>query len=84
MANEWMVRPTTIGERTRYEVYKILHDTGDVITRINATKDEQKAAFASMCFKFRKGLDFAKPCYREDLKSMSRYFNPPLNYQSVE
>ena len=58
--------------------------TGDVITRINATKDEQKAAFASMCFKFRKGLDFAKPCYREDLKSMSRYFNPPLNYQSVE
>ena len=58
--------------------------TGNVITRINATKDEQKAAFASMCFKFRKGLDFAKPCYREDLKSMSRYFNPPLNYQSVE
>ena len=30
---EWMVRPTTIGERTRFEVYKILHDTGDVITR---------------------------------------------------
>ena len=28
-----MVRPTTIGERTRFEVYKILHDTGDVITR---------------------------------------------------
>ena len=33
MGSEWMVRPTTIGERTRYEVYKILHDTGDVITR---------------------------------------------------
>ena len=33
MGSEWMVRPTTLGERTRYEVYKILHDTGDVITR---------------------------------------------------
>lgn len=33
MANEWMVRPKTLGERTRYEVYKILHETGDVITR---------------------------------------------------
>ena len=33
MGSEWMVRPTTIGERTRFEVYKILHDTGDVITR---------------------------------------------------
>lgn len=33
MGSEWMVRPTTIGERTRYEVYKILHETGDVITR---------------------------------------------------
>ena len=33
MSSEWMVRPTTICERTRYEVYKILHDTGDVITR---------------------------------------------------
>lgn len=33
MGSEWMVRPTTIGERTRFEVYKILHETGDVITR---------------------------------------------------
>jgi len=33
MGSEWMVRPKTLGERTRYEVYKILHDTGDVITR---------------------------------------------------
>lgn len=43
MANEWMVRPTTIGERTRYEVYKILHDTGDVITR-GGLWDTQKEA----------------------------------------
>lgn len=33
MSSEWMVRPKKLGERTRYEVYKILHDTGDVITR---------------------------------------------------
>lgn len=30
------------------------------------------------------GTHFAEPCYREDLKCMSRYFNPPLDYQSVE
>lgn len=30
------------------------------------------------------GADFAKPCYREDLNTMSRYFNPPLDYYSVE
>ncbi len=33
---------------------------------------------------FFRGVDFAQPCYREDLKSMSRYFNPPLDYFSVE
>lgn len=33
MGSEWMVRPKKLGERTRYEVYKILHETGDVITR---------------------------------------------------
>jgi hypothetical protein len=27
---------------------------------------------------------FAKPSYRENMKSMSRYFDPPLTYQSVE
>ena len=40
---EWMVRPKTLGERTRYEVYKILHDTGDVITR-GGLWDTQKEA----------------------------------------
>jgi len=33
MDSEWMVRPKKTGEITRFEVYKILHDTGDVITR---------------------------------------------------
>ena len=43
MGSEWMVSPTTIGEHTRYEVYKILHDTGDVITR-GGLWDTQKEA----------------------------------------
>lgn len=33
MSGEWMVRPKKTGEITRFEVYKILHDKGDVITR---------------------------------------------------
>ena len=43
MANEWMVRPKKLGERTRYEVYMILHETGDVITR-GGLWDTQKEA----------------------------------------
>lgn len=43
MSSEWMVRPKKTGERTRYEVYKILHDTGDVITR-GGLWDTQKEA----------------------------------------
>lgn len=43
MRSEWMVRPKTLGERTRYEVYKILHDAGDVITR-GGLWDTQKEA----------------------------------------
>ena len=43
MANEWMVRPKTLGERTRFEVYKILHDTGDVITRGGLWDTEKEA-----------------------------------------
>jgi hypothetical protein len=40
---EWMVRPKTLGERTRYEVYKILHDTGDVIIRGGLWDTEKEA-----------------------------------------
>ena len=43
MANTWMVRPRKTGEITRFEVYKILHDTGDVITR-GGLWDMQKEA----------------------------------------
>ena len=43
MGSEWMVRPKTLGERTRYEVYKILHDTGDVITRGGLWETQKEA-----------------------------------------
>jgi len=33
MVNEWMVRPIKRGERVFFEAYKILHKSGDVITR---------------------------------------------------
>lgn len=46
--------------------------------------DADKVAKRLADDKFFEGLDFAVPCYREDLKSMSRYFNPPLDYYSVE
>lgn len=40
---EWMVRPKTLGERTRFEVYKILQETGDVITRGGLWDTEKEA-----------------------------------------
>ena len=43
MANEWMVRMKKIGERHFFEVYKIIHQTGDVITR-GGLWDTQKEA----------------------------------------
>lgn len=46
--------------------------------------DDSKTAFAEKSAAVFDGVKFAKPCYREDLKSMSRYFNPPLDYYSVE
>lgn len=48
------------------------------------TPDSDKVARIKADNKFFEGMDFAEPCYREDLKSMSRYFNPQLDYYSVE
>jgi len=47
MANEWMVRPRDIAGRRFFEVYKIIHQTGDVITRgglWETTSEAQKLA----------------------------------------
>ena len=52
--------------------------------RFTVEIDPAKVAFAKKCKEKLKDVRFAKPCYREDLKSMSRYFNPPLHYGSVE
>ena len=43
MANEWMVRMKKIGERHFFEVYKIIHQTGDVITRGGLWETETEA-----------------------------------------
>lgn len=48
------------------------------------TTSPEKVAQSDVDKKFFKGVDFAEPCYRENLKSMSRYFDPPLDYQSAE
>ncbi len=62
----------------------VLDARGSVLARVSAAKDEAKAQFAKECTEWGRDVKFAEPCYREDLKSMSRYFNPPLNYQSIE
>lgn len=43
MANTWMVRPLKRGERIFFEVYKILHETGDVITRGGIWETQKEA-----------------------------------------
>lgn len=47
-------------------------------------QDAAKVELQQKQNKYFDGVRFAEPCYREDLKSMSRYFNPPLDYSSVE
>lgn len=51
---------------------------------VTASADAAKATFLRKCKAALGDVRFAEPCYREDLKSMSRYFNPPLHYGSVE
>lgn len=49
---------------------------------IEASADKKE--FSRKCKSALKGVNFATPCYRENLKSMSRYFDPPLDYYSAE
>ena len=49
---------------------------------IKASADKKE--FSRKCKSALKGVTFATPCYRENLKSMSRYFYPPLDYYSAE
>ena len=57
--------------------------TIDGATTALATSPE-KVAQSDINEKYFKDVKFAEPCYRENLKSMSRYFDPPLDYQSAE
>ena len=57
---------------------------GAVADTVSAAVDAQATQFVQMCNSFFEGVDFAQPCYRENLKSMSRYFDPPLDYFSIE
>ena len=62
----------------------VFNKDGKQIKSINLEADAEKIKFAKKCAEFFKNTDFAEPCYRENLKSMSRYFDPPLDYYSIE
>ena len=79
------------GARLEIEVYgtslsaKVIEKDGGVRMTVKADGlNDEKVAYQQRCNKIFEGVEFAEPCYREDLKSMSRYFDPPLNYQSIE
>ena len=56
----------------------------DGAERLSLLPNQEKKARVANDNAFFEGVDFATPCYREDLNAMSRYFNPPLDYYSVE
>ena len=62
----------------------VFNKDGKQIKSINLEANAEKIKFAKKCAEFFKNTDFAEPCYRENLKSMSRYFDPPLDYYSIE
>ena len=57
---------------------------GTVLYETEAEADPHIAALHEEWNRFFEGTDFAAPNYRENLKSLSRYFDPPLDYQSIE
>lgn len=63
---------------------RLYADDGTVLYTAVADTDRQLSDRQKEYDCFFEGTDFARPDYREDLKSMSRYFDPPLDYQSVE
>ena len=83
--------PLAHGARLEIDIYgerllaKVIEKDGGVRMTYEADGfDEGKAAYAQRCNNFFAGIEFAEPCYRENIKSMSRYFDPPLDYQSIE
>lgn len=71
----------TDGERLTFAVYDASGkkvETG--VMKPEAAKLERK----QLQDEYFRNVRFARPSYRENMKSMSRYFDPPLTYQSVE
>ena len=62
-----------------------IYDSNDSLLRtITLEEDADKLKFEQKCDKFFHKVKFAEPNYRENLKCMSRYFDPPLDYYSAE
>ena len=83
--------PLAPGARLEIDIYgdkllaKVIEKGGGVRMTYEADDfDDEKAAYAQRCSNFFAGIEFAEPCYRENVKSLSRYFDPPLDYQSIE
>lgn len=56
----------------------------DGVKRLSLQPNPEESMRVASNNEYFEGVDFAMPCYREDLNTMSRYFNPPLDYYSVE
>ncbi len=56
----------------------------DGVKRLSMQPNPEESMRVASNNEYFDGVDFAMPCYREDLNTMSRYFNPPLDYYSVE
>lgn len=63
---------------------RVVDASGSVVDTFAAGTDALKAERQKAVDAYFAGTRFAEPSYRENLPSMSRYFDPPLDYQSVE
>ena len=57
---------------------------GTVLYESEAAVDPHIAGLHEEWNRFFEGTGFAAPNYRENIKALSRYFDPPLDYQSIE
>ena len=57
---------------------------GTVLYESEAPVDQRIAGLHEEWNRFFEGTGFAAPNYRENIKALSRYFDPPLDYQSIE
>ncbi len=77
------VMKITVGKEHLFA--KLFNESGSMRATVQVDGlDDSKVRSKEQCDAFFKNAEFAEPSYRENLKSMSRYFDPPLDYQSVE